>query len=650
MSRPPPPRHLAEVVAVRLSRRDLLQGSLGLATLSLFGCGPAAPAPAPAPPPRLAGPPPATPATPLLGFSSVPISRGQQIVVPEGYEWHVVLAWGDPVSDGPAFKPDASNTAAEQARQAGMNHDGMRFFPLPWGSETSSHGLLALNFEYTDDGLLHPGGLAGWSAEKVQKSKNAHGAGVVEVLLQGGRWQVQRPSRYARRITADTPIEIAGPAAGHPWLRTAEDPRGMLVRGTFNNCSAGITPWGTYLTCEENVAPYFVWRTGEPPPALARYGVGGKSWGFRWEEHDPRFDAALHPNEPNRFGWVVEIDPYEPSRPPLKRTALGRMAHETASLALTRDQRVVYYMGDDDFRSYFEHIYKFVSARPCDPGGGFEKNRGVLDAGTLYTARFDADGTGEWIPLVQGQRGLTAERGFSSQAEVLIHARLAADAVGATFMDRPEWIAVHPTTGEVYCSLTYNPHRGAPGRPAPDTANPRAPNKAGHILRWREEGGDPAATRFRWDIFLMAGDPESEDASLRGSVPGVAFACPDGLMFDHRGVLWICTDSPAKAMATPAWDRIGNNQLLAADPATGELRRFLTGVVGCEITGVTHTPDGTTMFLNIQHPGEGTDDHPPRTDPANPKAVSDWPDGPAGGRPRAATIAVRRRDGGVVGS
>ncbi|HZO12914.1 MAG TPA: alkaline phosphatase PhoX, partial [Polyangiaceae bacterium] len=375
-----------------------------------------------------------------------------------------------------------------------------------------------------------------------------------------------------------------------------------------------------------------------------------------WHEFDARFDAGRHPNEPNRHGWVVEIDPYDPTSKPVKRTALGRMAHEGATVAIARDRRVVVYMGDDDFRSRFEHIYKYVSRRPYMLNGSAKDNDDILDDGTLYAARFDADGTGEWLPLVQGQRGLTQTAGFASQAEVLIDARTAADIVGATYMDRPEWIALHPRSGDVYCTLTNNSSRGT-GKPlqrdeplGADAANPRAPNPMGHIIRWREEGGDPAATRFRWDVFLLAGDPQHEDPNRRSSVDDVAFAQPDALSFDARGVLWIQTDSSAHNMASEDWNRIGNNQMLAADPRTGEVRRFLTGPVGCEVTGMQLTPDMRTMFVNIQHPGEAPKPHPGRNDPAQPKAHSSWPDGDKGGRPRSATIAIRRHDGGVIGT
>jgi uncharacterized protein len=456
---------------------------------------------------------------------------------------------------------------------------------------------------------------------------------------------------------------LSGPAAGHPRLCTQADPQGRTVRGTFNNCASGRTPWGTYLACEENVAPYFVNDSGQISAAQDRIGVptSKASWGFRWHEHDPRFDAARHPNEVNRFGWVVEIDPYDPKSTPVKRTALGRMAHEGATVTLASDGRVVVYMGDDDFRSKFEHVYKFVSRRPYVPGAtpGGAAQRDLLDDGTLYAARFDPGGLGEWIPLVHGSDGLVAAAGFASQADVLIDTRSAADLVGATYLDRPEWTALHPRTGEVYLALTNNTNRGKGkplGRPdaqplGSDGPNPRAPNLMGHIIRWREQGADAAATRFAWDVFVQAGDPAHPDPLKRGNAQGaVAFAQPDGLRFDPRGVLWIATDSSSQNMVTPDWERIGNNQLLAADPVTGEIRRFLTGPRGCEITGVVFAPDLRTVFVNIQHPGEAPIAHPGRNDPARPLAHSTWPGGATAGRPRSATIAIRRDDGGPIGT
>ena len=612
-----------DVVQAGLSRRTLLQGGLAAAAVTL-----------------LARPTPVTAASPL-GFTGIPVSTADTVRVPEGYTVEVLYAWGDPVSDGPAFRPDASNTAAEQERQAGMHHDGLHYFPLPAGSPMSTRGLLAVNHEYTDDGLLHPGGMEPWTADKVAKSQAAHGVSVIEASMVDGRWTVVRPSPYGRRITARTPIAVDGPAAGHPRLCTAADPEGRTVLGTLNNCAYGATPWGTYLTCEENFNGYFVNRVDPIPPAQRRYGITKTGFRYRWHEHDPRFDAAAHPNEPNRFGWVVEIDPYDPARQPVKHTALGRFKHEGAAVTLARDNRVVVYMGDDE---RFEYIYKFVSRGRFAPGDA-DANRRLLQDGTLYVARFDAGGTGQWLALTHGSAGLDATAGFASQADVLIDARAAADRVGATKMDRPEWITVHPVTGEAYCTLTNNPQRGVDGGAAPDAANPRAANVFGHIVRWRDGGGDAAATVFEWDVFVLAGDPEHPDPTRRGTVKGDAFGSPDGLWVDRRGVLWIETDVSTSTLNHGDYARLGNNMMLATDPTTGEVRRFLTGPGGCEITGVIGTPDGRTMFVNIQHPGETASE---RSDPARPTAVSSWPDG--AGRPRSATIAIRKRDGGVIGA
>ncbi len=620
-----------DILSARLTRRSLLAAGLGGSAVAFVGGVPAVHA-----------------ASPRLGFISVPVSKADAVVVPPDYEWRILHAWGDPIlPDAPAFKADASQSAEDQARQAGMGHDGMGFVPLPKGTSTSDHGLLVVNYEYTDDGLLHPDGLTPWTEAKARKSKNAHGLGVIEIKLENGAWTVVPDSSYARRITADSPIRLQGPAAGHAWMKTQADPEGRTALGTWNNCAGGLTPWGTYLACEENVAPYFVNNSGTIPRLQDRYGIPAEkeSWGYRWHAFDPRFDAAQHPNEPNRAGWVVELDPYNPASPPVKRTALGRMAHEGATVVEAPDGRIVVYMGDDDFRSKFEHLYKFVSRKP------WKGHPDVLDEGTLYAARFHEDGRGEWLELAPGKSGLGGDL-----AEILIDARTSADTAGATYLDRPEWIAVHPKTGEVYCTLTNNTARGT-GKPfgakaplGPDKANPRSPNPMGHILRWREAGSDPAARGFEWDVFLLAGDPEHEDAKKRGSVPGVAFAAPDGLAFDARGVLWIQTDSSAENMASTDWARIGHNQMLAADPATGEVRRFLTAPVGAEVTGIQFTPDGRTLFVNIQHPGEPPKKFPARNDPAKPKAYSAWPDGEKGGRPRSATIAIRRKDGGVIGS
>jgi secreted PhoX family phosphatase len=588
----------------------------------------------------------------LLGFQSIPTSQADTVVVPPGYTAQVLFAWGDPVSDGSAFKPDASNTADEQALQAGMHHDAIHFFPLPMGSESATRGLLVINHEYTDDGLLHVGGMEPWTAEKVAKSQAAHGVAIIEVAFEGNAWKVIRPSPHARRLTGRTPIRFSGPAAGHALLQTVADPSGTTVLGTLNNCAHGVTPWGTYLTCEENFNGYFVNASGDianvPDTAQKlsllksqnRYGITKTGFGYRWHEHDTRFNAAMHPHEPHRFGWVVEIDPFDPQSQPIKHTALGRFKHEGAWVTVAPDNRVVVYMGDDERNEY---IYKFVSAGTYAPGD-HAANLRLLERGTLYAAKFSADGTGEWLALVQGQHGIDAAAGFPTQAEVVVQARAAADMAGATRMDRPEWIAVHPTTREVYCTLTNNTTRGTDKGPAVDAANPRAHNVYGHILRWREQGGDACATHFTWDVFVLCGDPAMPEATMQGTIRGDIFGSPDGLWFDARGVLWIQTDISTSVLNKGDYANIGNNQMLAADVATRAIRRFLTGPKGCEVTGVVTTPDGRAMFVNIQHPGETPRE---RSDPANPTAVSVWPDG---GRPRSATVVIRKHDGGIIGT
>lgn len=575
---------------------------------------------------------------PLLGFKGVPTSAADAVAVPEGYVASVIAAWGEPVGvagNMPAWRADASASAADQAVQMGMHHDGIHFFALD-GSSTK--GLLAMNHEYCDDGLLHTDGMKTWSADKVKKAQAAHGVSVIEVERRGAAWAMVRPSAHARRITASTPFAIGGPAAGHAMMKTAADPAGRTVLGTFNNCASGKTPWGTYLSGEENFKDYFALGDTKPDAHQERWGLRKASW-YRWHEHDERFDAAKNPNEPNRFGWVVEIDPMNPNSMPVKRTALGRAAHEGATVAVTQDGRAVVYSGED---SRFEYIYKFVSRDRIAPGGA-AANRELLDHGTLYVARFDAGGSGRWLALTHGQGPLTVANDFADQGAVLIKTRQASDLLGATKMDRPEWIAVDQKRRAVYCALTNNSNRGGDKQPAVDAANPRANNTMGNIIEWKEDA-DFDATRFAWRHFVMAGDPANERADAKGSIRGDAFGCPDGLWIDPRGVLWIQTDMSTSAMGKGDLARLGHNAMLAADVTSGEVRRFLTGPAGCEITGVTGTPDMRTMFVNIQHPGESPSE---RSDPADPSRVSSWPDG---GRPRSATVVIRRVDGGVIGT
>jgi secreted PhoX family phosphatase len=579
-----------------------------------------------------------------LGFKAIPAGMGDKLVVPEGYTATPIAPWGDPVGIAgkmPAFKMDGSNTAEEQALQLGMHHDGLEFFPL----QGSKRGLLAINHEYTDDGLLHVGGFNNMNLDKVRKAQNAHGLSVIEVEMNQGKWDVVRPSPYARRVTLSTPFRVSGPAAGHALMRTSADPQGHTVLGTLNNCASSKTPWGTYLSGEENFAFYFG-AGDKPTPDQQRWGAP-KSGFYAWDKHDARFDLQKNPNELHRFGWVVELDPMDPNSTPVKRTALGRAAHEGAWVGVTKDGRAVVYSGED---ARFEYIYKFVSRDKIKPAGNgltqAQANKDLLDHGVLHVARFDANGQGQWIPLIHGQGPLTVANGFADQGEVLIKTRQASDLLGATKMDRPEWLTIDPLSGWVYCTLTNNSQRGTAGKPAVDAANPRANNVMGQIIRWKDAGDFDGQT-FEWNHLALAGDPANERAEAKGNIKGDIYACPDGITFDKQGVLWIQTDAHATQMYKGELARIGNNQMLACDPATGETRRFLTGPTNCEVTGIALTPDNTTMFVSIQHPGETPSD---RSDPNQPAQYSNWPDYAPNGRPRSALVVIRKRDGGVIGT
>ncbi|HAV1630370.1 TPA: PhoX family phosphatase [Enterobacter hormaechei subsp. steigerwaltii] len=581
-----------------------------------------------------------------LGFTSIPVSTADTVTVPEGYIARPFYRWGDAVGikgNLPEFKFDASNTTDEQAAQAGMHHDGMAWFSLPLGEENPEHGLLALNHEYIDNGMLFKDGTANWDLDKARKGQNAMGISVIEVKKDNVGWQVVRPSSFARRITVNTPMQLSGPARNQALMKTTADPQGEVVLGTMQNCANGQTPWGTYLTCEENWSDIFVKKA--PRNGLEmRYGISDSDESYRWNEVDERFSVDKTPNEPNRFGWVVEIDPYDPTSTPRKHTALGRFKHEGAAVTLAGDNRVVVYMGDDQ---KFEYIYKFISENKYDPGDR-KANMQLLESGTLYVARFNDDGSGDWLPLIFGENGLDQSSGFDNQGDLLIKTRLAADTVGATKMDRPEWIAVDThAKGSVYCTLTNNSDRGKEGKAPVDAANPRANNQFGHIMHWREESADPASAKFTWDILVLAGRTDSDDPKAKGSMQGAEFGSPDGLSFDHRGVLWIQTDVSSSTINKKAYEGMGNNQMVATLPGTNEYRRFLTGPRGCEITGIAFTPDNRTLFINIQHPGEGGDDI---TDPSNPRAISNWPDSRSDGRPRSSTVVITKSNGGIIGT
>ncbi|MEU5882229.1 PhoX family phosphatase [Spirillospora sp. NPDC047279] len=568
----------------------------------------------------------------LLGFKAVAPSAADTLTVPDGYTAQVLIPWGTPIrAGGPAWKKDASNTAAEQAQQIGFNHDGMHYFPTSRGGDS---GLLVLNHEYVDTTLLYKDGGAAVTQEKVDKALHAHGVSVVKIERDRRRGWRLVDSRYNRRVHGNTPMTFSGPVKpGHPEI-AAKGP----VKGTLNNCSSGFTPWGTYVTCEENWNSYFgTDQAGwTPDTEQKRYGLQASSAPYNWHKADPRFDIAANPKEANRFGWVVEIDPFDPKSTPVKRTALGRVKHEGATFTESRG-RVVAYTGDDQDGEY---VYKFVG------GDSWRRLRArrqsPLDHGTLYVAKFNDDGTGTWLPLVFGTGPLTAANGWKDQADVLLRTRTAADTVGATKLDRPEWVAVHPHNKDVYLTLTNGVGNGG-------AVNPRKPNPYGHIVRWRERHGDNTALTFEWDIFALGGDPAYDPSVKLG--PDNIFGSPDGLGFDRSGRLWIETDisNSSQNLASKGYDNIGNNQLLAADPKTGEIRRFLVGPRGAEITGWTIAPDQRSMFVNVQHPGESTAAFGTPT-PENPRAVSNWPEYDAAGRPRPATVVIRRKDGGVIGT
>ncbi|MCE8042076.1 PhoX family phosphatase [Halomonas daqingensis] len=643
--------YFGDILEARMSRRTLLRGSLAaaiagaMATSLPFGRALAAGS-----------------SSPSIGFKAIPIGTGDSVVVPEGYRVQAFIPWGTPISGSmPAFSLDASGE--DQAHQIGSHHDGMHFFAI---DGSSRDGLLVLNHEYVEPRFLH-GAAAGLAldadgfpqhedgsrdADQVRKELNAHGVSVVRVR-QGddGQWQVVE-DRLNRRVTGLTPMQLAGPVAGTEHVVTKYSPDGSMTRGTLNNCAHGVTPWNTYLAAEENWAGYFANEDAEIDRRQSRYGIATRAEGrYQWHraqggaDEFVRFDATSHGtspsedyrNEPHAFGYMVEIDPFDPQSTPVKRTHLGRFAHEGVIFApAVEGQPVVAYSGDD---ARFEYIYKFVSARPYQAASA---DGSLLDEGTLYVARFNDDGSGEWLALAPGQNGLTPENGFADLADILVNTRSAADHVGATKMDRPEWGAVDPATSQVYFTLTNNTRRS---EEQVDAANPRAENHFGHIVRWQEEGTH-AAERFTWDIFVLAGDTES-GRDLAGEPLGqeAIFASPDGLWIDPDRRVWIQTDISESVMNTGIHEVFGNNQMLVADPETGEIRRFLTGPIGQEITGVVTTPDQRTMFVNVQHPGATTSAEAF----AAGESVSHWPDG-GSAIPRSATLVITREDGGIIGA
>ncbi len=601
------------IVESALSRRGFMGGVLAMGSFAALG-GALVPSGARA-------------ASDRFAFSAIPTSTADTVVVPEGYNAEVMVRWGDPLwSDAPEFDHATRGTAASQERAFGDNTDGQDVF------FHDGHVLLVVNNEYTNRDILwgnNPDAKAA-SDDDVAKGMMAHGVSVVEIANTDGKWAIVKDSPYNRRITPQTDMTITGPAAGHDLMKTAADATGTTSKGTWNNCGNGMTPWGTYLACEENFNGYFSAEdeNHEVSPELKRYGVSSKDWGYGWAKIDDRFDVSKNPNEPNRAGYIVEIDPADPNSTPRKLTALGRFKHENAESVVNSDGRIVVYMGDDERG---EFMYRFVSDGVYAPGAD---TNALLENGILSVAKFNDDGTGEWLELTPETTGL------GSAAEICIHTRQAGSAVGATTMDRPEWITANPNKAEVYCALTNNKNRGVkPNAGGDDTSvngpNPREANNYGQIVRWWPNDADHTAPGFTWDLYVLAGNPTVHSDAYAGSEnvnQDNMFNSPDGIKFDSNGLLWIQTDGNYGNEGDFAGH--GNNQMLAGDPVTGEIRRFLVGPNECEITGLSWSPDRRTMFVGIQHPGEDGNSH--------------WPEG-GNAVPRSAIIAVTRVDGGLVG-
>jgi secreted PhoX family phosphatase len=633
---------MGDIIAARFSRREWLRGALAVsaisATVSPFALLTASGVRA-----QIALP------KPSFDFKEITAGPGADHAVAEGYDVDVLMRWGDPVLPGaPAFDP-LKQTAAAQRMQFGYNNDYVGYLPMP-GGDPATHGLLVVNHEYTNEELMFPGlgrqeiksiNFTGMTRELVDIEMAAHGGSVIEIRKTGGKWTVVSDSKYARRITAETPIEISGPVAGHARMKTKADPQGRTILGMVNNCAGGVTPWGTWLTCEENFNNYFMGDIASHPEAekLKRYGVPANGYG--WAKFHERFDISKEPNEPNRFGWVVEIDPFTPGSTPRKRTAMGRFKHEGAAGIFAADKRWVVYQGDDE---RFDYVYKFVTARPVDMERR-EANLNLLDEGVLHVAKYAADGTGAWLPLRHGEGPLTAANGFASQADVLIDARRAADLLGATKMDRPEDVEANPKTGKVYVILTNNGRRKAD---QVDAANPRADNRFGHIIEMTPEGGDHGALTFRWEILVRCGDPSIAAVGATFSAQTTRdgwFGMPDNLAVDAQGRIWIATDGNSIS-------KTGRNDGLWAIETEGALRgtskHFFRCPAGAEMCGPFFTPDDETLFLAVQHPGEADED-----DPAAPPATFEapatrWPDFKAGMPPRPALLAITRKGGGKI--
>ncbi len=706
-----------------IARRNVLKGGAGLAALSflggLAGCngdGVGDPTPNLAPP-AAGGVAPARATT--LSFNPVAKSVADAIRLPAGYYATVLYRLGDPIAAGvPAFRNDGTDSAASYAQRAGDHHDAIQYCGMGadgrYSATATDRALLVMNHEAITPSYLHPKGPTIVNgvrtvADEVLRELYVHGVSVIEINKVNGNWIYKQDSSFNRRVHTLTPMTISGPAAGSRYMVTKESLSGTSVRGTVNNCAHGYTPWGTYLACEENWAGYFRRTTATDNPrrsakeltSFGRYGVAGAGREL-WATVTPdtadnlygRWNAEVqgtstdgsddYRNGPNTYGWNVEIDPFAPASTPKKRTAMGRFAHEGAWPAKpVAGKPIVFYMGCD---SRNEYIYKYVSTAVWDPADatrGLAAGDKYLDNGKLYAAVFSEDGTGRWVELTFNVGNVTsanATYAFADQADVLINARLAADAAGATKMDRPEWGAVDPFTGAVYITLT-NSTSTARTLASTNASNPRHYNDArttgtaqrgnpnGHIIRWIES--EPSAMTLRWDVYLFGAraTADAQNVNLSGLTAENDFSSPDGAWFGSNGIFWIQTDDGAYTDVTNCMllaalpgvvgdgaartvtntDATGATKtvqtFVGAAPGTAKLKRFLVGPQQAEITGITESPDGKSLFVNIQHPGEDM----PVADIGDPtRYTSHWPDGGLA-RPRSATIVIQRDDGGVVG-
>lgn len=624
ISPPPTETEFENIIERAITRRDVMGGAItfGLSSFLLNSA------------PVAAKTAETTFTNDLFGFKQIPANTKDTVTVPEGFEWKTIVKWGDPLwSDTPEFDHKTLGNSLTQSRSFGDNNDGMSFFTH------EEHMLLAVNNEYTNKNsfYINRKSRKPENDDDIARNMAAHGISIFEIKQVDDQWHIIKDSPFNRRITATTEIEITGPAAGHDLLKTTADPAGLTALGTWNNCGNGKTPWGTYLSCEENFNGYFTSsdKAFEISPPLKRYGMSKKGRGYKWEQIDQRFDISKEPNEANRHGYIVEVDPKDPSKPIKKRTALGRFKHENAEVIIAKNGKVVVYMGDDERG---EFLYKYVSDGVYEEGKSTSQ---LLNKGTLYVAKFYDDLKGSWLPLNPETTGMT-------QAEICIHTRLAASKVEATTMDRPEWVAASQEKAECFCALTNNKNRGRkPNKGGDETPvggpNPREKNVYGQILKWIPEKEDHTSTNFTWSLFALAGNPtvhnanaEDKEEKLKAGSPNInagnMFNSPDGLAFDSKGRLWIQTDG--KYTNKGDFEGMGNNQMLVGNTQTGEIRRFLVGPKECEVTGICWSADKATMFVGIQHPGE--------------KGGSHFPDGD-NLVPRSAIISVRKKDGKPFG-